>query len=197
MCFSSETINTEQNQNNDLNKDKEKQLLEEYEKIKKQKEEKIKLEEQQNQPTTLPTPILEETKEEIKDNTINVVEQNDNQNLNSEQTEKEKNETKTDFKFEENQNSNQSQTYISTYKLNNNRVPVQKPVYFGLSLLNLLLCCLPLGIVAVVLSSQAKKAYNEGFVFTGDQKANIALVINIVSIILGLIFWIIIIINAD
>lgn len=205
-CFGSENIKKENIKKEDLKtdnnqKEKEQKLLEEYEKLKKEKEEKQKIEEQQKNITPPPQPIIEFQKDIPQENLYNEV---DNENVDEDEenfdditSEEQK---QDEFKIEENNyQTSQNTSYSNSFqtKFNNySTTSAKKPLYFGLSLLNLLFCCLPLGIVAIIFSSNAKKAFDAGDIEMGNQKAGVALIINIVSMIVGLIFWIIVIANA-
>lgn len=216
ICFDSEVskkenIIIEEPQKNDLQKEKEKKLLEEYEKIKKEKEDKQKIEQQQKLETPPTQPIVETQKNESQEDILEKeekneieqdykIEKNDEVDKTTEDSPIDE-EKQVEFKLEQTQyQSTQNTSYSSSFEIKYNKNDsnqAKKTLYFGLSLLNLLFCCFPLGIVAIIFSSNAKKAFDLGDVEQGNKKASTALFINIISIILGLIFWIILIANVD
>ncbi|KAJ7305015.1 hypothetical protein JRQ81_010779 [Phrynocephalus forsythii] len=66
------------------------------------------------------------------------------------------------------------------------------PSYLGLSIFTMLCCCLPLGIAAVIYSSQVDNANSSGDINKASQASRTARTLNIVGIVLGVIMLIII-----
>ncbi|XP_042331060.1 synapse differentiation-inducing gene protein 1-like [Sceloporus undulatus] len=61
------------------------------------------------------------------------------------------------------------------------------PSYIGLSIFNMLCCCLPLGIAALIYSCQVDTAYSSGNVNLAAQSSHMARTLNIIGIVLGVI----------
>ncbi|CAI5795393.1 differentiation-inducing gene 1-like [Podarcis lilfordi] len=66
--------------------------------------------------------------------------------------------------------------------------------YLALSIFNLLCCCLPLGIAALVFSLQARSASNEGNINQAASSSRTARILNIIGIVIGAIMFVIIIV---
>ncbi|KYO17732.1 synapse differentiation-inducing protein 1-like [Alligator mississippiensis] len=62
------------------------------------------------------------------------------------------------------------------------------PTYLALSIFNLLCCCFPLGIVALVFSLRAENASGVGKMEEASKASRTARILNIVGIVLGIIF---------
>jgi hypothetical protein len=210
-----ENIIIEEPQKDDNQKERENKLLEEYEKIKKEKEEKLKNEEQQKLITTPPQPIVEFQNNDSQENIYENVEDEEiqeNEEIDEDEEIEEDEEIDEDEEIEEDEieedisteeekhvefkidntqyQSSQNTSYSSSFetKVNNSgNTTAKKPLYFGLSN-KLAFLCFPLGIVAIIFSSNAKKAFEEGDIEMGNQKASVALIINIVSMIVDLSF---------
>uniref|UniRef100_A0A8C8VIH5 Uncharacterized protein n=1 Tax=Pelusios castaneus TaxID=367368 RepID=A0A8C8VIH5_9SAUR len=65
------------------------------------------------------------------------------------------------------------------------------PTYLGLSIFNLLCCCLPLGVAALIYSLRVENATGTGDMERASQASRTARMLNIVGIVIGIIFIII------
>uniref|UniRef100_A0A674IHY9 Uncharacterized protein n=1 Tax=Terrapene triunguis TaxID=2587831 RepID=A0A674IHY9_9SAUR len=68
------------------------------------------------------------------------------------------------------------------------------PTYLALSIFNLLCCCLPLGIAALIFSLRVENAAGTGDMERASQASRTARMLNIIGIVVGVIFLIIIIV---
>ncbi|XP_061449112.1 synapse differentiation-inducing gene protein 1-like [Rhineura floridana] len=71
---------------------------------------------------------------------------------------------------------------------------VNIPSYLALSIFNMLCCCLPLGIAALVFSVQVKNATHIGDVNQASKSSRTARLLNIIGIVVGAITLIILIV---
>ncbi len=65
------------------------------------------------------------------------------------------------------------------------RYQVAPPNHLAWSICNLIFCCLPLGIVALVFSVQSQSAAQRGDMSEAERTANIARICNMISTIVG------------
>ncbi|CAM2107755.1 unnamed protein product [Caretta caretta] len=68
------------------------------------------------------------------------------------------------------------------------------PTYLALSIFNLLCCCLPLGIAALIFSLRVENATGTGDMERASQASRTARMLNIIGIVVGVIFLIIVIV---
>ncbi|CAJ1065478.1 transmembrane protein 91-like [Xyrichtys novacula] len=78
------------------------------------------------------------------------------------------------------------------------RAAAVAPSYIGLSIFNLLCCCLPLGIAALIYSCKAQEANSLGQTSLAQDASRTAKILNIVGIVCGILLIIIFIaVNAS
>ncbi len=77
---------------------------------------------------------------------------------------------------------------LKTYNVSSSTTTAPMPnTYLALSIITTLFCCLILGIISIVFSSQVKKKYEEGDYEGALSASKTALILNIVSIIAGIV----------